>query len=112
MSEPGTTFSLDLARFEQLSRRIPDSVKFGTSTWNYPGWQGLVYHKDYGSKGAAARMLEEYAAFPLFRTVGIDSSYYAPPTEEVLRGYAERLPSGTTETRHTPRASSRQRPSS
>ena len=37
-------------------------------------------------KGAPARMLEEYAAFPLFRTVGIDSSFYAPPTEEVLRG--------------------------
>ena len=94
MSDPGTATSLDLDRFDQLSRRIPAGVKFGTSTWNYPGWQGLVYHKDYGSKGAAARMLEEYAAFPLFRTVGIDSSYYAPPTEDVLRGYAERLPSG------------------
>src|SRR5918995_1116107 len=94
MSDLGATTSIDLDRFHQLSRRIPTEVKFGTSTWNYPGWQGLVYHKDYGSKGAAARMLEEYAAFPLFRTVGIDSSYYAPPTEEVLRGYAEYLPSG------------------
>ena len=37
-------------------------------------------------------MLEEYAAFPLFRTVGIDSSFYAPPEEEVLRSYAEHLP--------------------
>jgi uncharacterized protein YecE (DUF72 family) len=39
-------------------------------------------------------MLEEYAAFPLFRTVGIDSSYYGPPTEAVLRSYAEHLPAG------------------
>jgi uncharacterized protein YecE (DUF72 family) len=39
-------------------------------------------------------MLEEYAAFPLFRTVGIDSSFYAPPTDEVLASYAERLPPG------------------
>jgi uncharacterized protein YecE (DUF72 family) len=39
-------------------------------------------------------MLEEYAAFPLFRTVGIDSSFYAPPTEEVLTSWAERLPPG------------------
>jgi uncharacterized protein YecE (DUF72 family) len=54
----------------------------------------MVYHRDYSGKGASARMLEEYAAFPLFRTVGIDSSFYAPPTEEVLRGYAERLPPG------------------
>jgi uncharacterized protein YecE (DUF72 family) len=84
--------SLDLGRFERLGRRIPSSVRFGTSTWNYPGWRGLVYHRDYGTKGAAARMLEEYAAFPLFATVGIDSSFYAPPTEEVLRSYAEHLP--------------------
>ncbi|MGH9891894.1 MAG: DUF72 domain-containing protein, partial [bacterium] len=84
----------DLARFEQLRARIPDSVRFGASTWNYPGWRGLVYHRDYGPKGAAARMLEEYAAFPLFRTVGIDSSYYGPPTESVLQSYAEHLPPG------------------
>jgi uncharacterized protein YecE (DUF72 family) len=39
-------------------------------------------------------MLEEYARFPLFRTVGIDSSFYAPPTEEVLGSYAKHLPAG------------------
>jgi uncharacterized protein YecE (DUF72 family) len=39
-------------------------------------------------------MLEEYAAFPLFRTVGIDSSFYAPPTEETLAAYARSLPPG------------------
>jgi uncharacterized protein YecE (DUF72 family) len=82
------------ADFLKLSARIPPAVRFGTSTWNYPGWRGLVYHQDYGPKGAAAKMLEEYAAFPLFRTVGIDSSYYGPPTEGVLQSYAEHLPSG------------------
>jgi uncharacterized protein YecE (DUF72 family) len=80
--------------FERLRARIPPLVRFGTSTWNYPGWRGLVYHRDYGPKGAAARMLKEYAAFPLFGTVGIDSSYYGPPTEAVLRSYAENLPAG------------------
>lgn len=84
----------DQATFERLRSRIPASVRFGTSTWNYPGWRGLVYHQDYGPKGAAARMLKEYAAFPLFGTVGIDSSYYGPPTESVLRSYAENLPPG------------------
>lgn len=88
------TGSADLARFEQLRGRIPSLVRFGTSTWNYPGWRGLVYHQDYGPKGAAARMLREYSAFPLFGTVGVDSSYYGPPTEAVLRSYAEYLPPG------------------
>ena len=80
--------------FQRLREQIPDSVRFGTSTWNYPGWRGLVYHQDYGPKGAAARMLQEYAAFPLFGTVGIDSSFYGPPTEAVLRSYAKHLPAG------------------
>jgi uncharacterized protein YecE (DUF72 family) len=84
----------NLADFERLRQRIPPLVRFGTSTWNYPGWQGLVYHQDYGPKGAAAKMLKEYAAFPLFGTVGVDSSYYGPPTEAVLRSYAEHLPPG------------------
>ena len=69
-------------------------MRFGASSWNYPGWRGLVYHRDYEGRGASARMLEEYAAFPLFRTVGIDSSFYAPPTDAVLGSYAERLPAG------------------
>jgi uncharacterized protein YecE (DUF72 family) len=93
VTEPTGT-ALDTGRFEQLRDRIPRDVLFGTSTWNYPGWRGLVYQRDYGSKGAPAQMLEEYAAFPLFGTVGIDSSFYGPPTEEVLRSYAEHLPRG------------------
>ena len=72
-----------------LARRIPPLVRFGGSSWNYPGWSGLVYHRAYEGKGAPARMLEEYSRFPLFRTVGIDSSFYGPPTDEVLRSYAE-----------------------
>ncbi len=69
-------------------------MRFGASSWNYPGWKDLVYHRDYEGRGASARMLEEYARFPLFRTVGIDSSFYAPPTDAVLASYAERLPPG------------------
>ncbi len=77
-----------------LASRIPPLVRFGGSSWNYPGWRGLVYHRNYEGRGAPARMLQEYAAFPLFRTVGIDSSFYGPPSDEVLRAYAEHLPPG------------------
>ncbi len=85
---------IDPSDLKVLAARIPASVRFGASSWNYPGWRGLVYHRDYEGTGASARMLEEYAAFPLFRTVGIDSSFYAPPDERVLRSYADRLPAG------------------
>ena len=77
-----------------LAAQVPETIRFGASSWNYPGWRGLVYYRDYPERGAASRMLEEYARFPLFRTVGIDSSFYAPPTPRVLQSYAANLPPG------------------
>ena len=76
----------------RLRDAIPPGVRFGTSSWNYPGWKGLVYSRDYPEKGAAAAMLAEYSRFPLFGTVGIDSSFYGPLTEKTLKSYAEALP--------------------
>ena len=84
----------DPAELTRLRAAIPAGVRFGTSTWNYPGWRGLVYSRDYPEKGASAEMLAEYARFPLFSTVGIDSSFYGPLTEKTLRSYAEALPPG------------------
>jgi len=83
-----------IEEFRALAARLPPEIRFGASSWNYPGWRGLVYHREYEGRGVSARMLEEYAAFPLFRTVGIDSSFYAPPTEAVLEAYASHLPPG------------------
>jgi uncharacterized protein YecE (DUF72 family) len=76
-----------------LGRRVPPFIRFGTSTWTYDGWSGEVYHRSY--RGAQpARRLEEYARYPLFRTVGIDSAFYEPLEEPVLAEYAQALPPG------------------
>jgi len=81
------------AELTELARRLPANVRFGTSTWTYDGWAGDVYHRRY--RGAQpAKRLEEYVRYPLFRTVGIDSAFYEPPSEEVLRAYAQALPPG------------------
>jgi uncharacterized protein YecE (DUF72 family) len=82
------------AELEALAARIPEEIHFGTSTWTYPGWKGLVYSRDYPATGATAEMLAEYARFPLFSTVGIDSSFYRPPDEKLLARWAEALPEG------------------
>lgn len=76
-----------------LARRIPSNIRFGTSTWTYDGWTGDVYHRAYRGPQPAKR-LEEYARYPLFRTVGIDSAFYEPPSEAVLTAYASALPPG------------------
>jgi uncharacterized protein YecE (DUF72 family) len=77
----------------ELAGHIPASIRFGTSTWTYDGWFGDVYHRRYRGPQPASR-LEEYARYPLFRTVGIDSAFYDPPSEEELASYARALPSG------------------
>lgn len=81
----------ELAR---LREAIPPGVHFGTSSWNYPGWQGLVYHREYPKTGASGKMLVEYGKWPLFSTVGIDSSFYNPLSAKTLAEYAGALPEG------------------
>jgi uncharacterized protein YecE (DUF72 family) len=77
----------------KLAGELPRTVRFGTSTWTYDGWFGDVYHRRYKGPQPAKR-LEEYARYPLFRTVGIDSAFYDPPSEEELAAYGRALPAG------------------
>lgn len=78
---------------------LPALLKCGTSTWAYEGWQGLVYHRAYSKGRFKKDCLAEYARFEhrgerLFQTVGLDQTFYRPPTTAQLAHYAEQLPSG------------------
>ncbi len=77
---------------QHLADQLPPLIRFGTSSWTYPGWTGLIYDREYPASGATARMLKEYARWPLFRTVGIDSFFYRPASPRTLKQYAEALP--------------------
>jgi uncharacterized protein YecE (DUF72 family) len=81
-------------RIAELAHGVPAGIHFGTSSWTYPGWTGLVYDQPYPATGATARMLGEYARWPLFTTVGIDSFFYRPGSASTLKSYAEVLPPG------------------
>jgi uncharacterized protein YecE (DUF72 family) len=74
-------------------------IHFGTSTWAYEGWQGIVYHKPYPKKRFKQDCLAEYAEYEyeeerIFRTVGFDFTFYGPPSADLLRHYAAQLPQG------------------
>ena len=86
--------TLAIADAARLAEALPAGVHFGTSSWTYPGWKDLIYSREYPATGAVDQMLEEYARFPLFSTVGIDSSFYAPMTPKTLASYAAVLPDG------------------
>jgi uncharacterized protein YecE (DUF72 family) len=78
-----------------MNRR--DGVRFGTSSWAYEGWQGLVYHRTYPKSRFSQDTLAEYAAYstngaPLFQTVGIDHSFYRPAGAKQLTHYAAQVP--------------------
>lgn len=74
----------------------PARVRFGTSSWTYPGWHGQVYRdvEAYGAKGRFDKLsLGEYVRDPRFRTVGADNMYYAAPADRLsmLQRYRQQL---------------------
>ncbi|MCU0976743.1 MAG: DUF72 domain-containing protein [Steroidobacteraceae bacterium] len=76
------------ADLTDLAARLPPNLRFGTSSWSFPGWRGLVYGADYPEATLARAGLDAYARHPLFRSVGVDRGYYAPVDEAVLARYA------------------------
>jgi uncharacterized protein YecE (DUF72 family) len=72
--------------------RLPPGLRFGTSSWAYPGWAGVVYAQRAGEQQLARAGLGAYARHELLRAVGIDRTYYAPLSAEELRRYAEVVP--------------------
>jgi uncharacterized protein YecE (DUF72 family) len=82
------------SRDAELSARVPSHVRFGTSSWTFPGWAGIVYEGKPTGRWLKQSGLGAYARHPLFRTVGIDRSYYRPLNPSTLRDYAHQLPPG------------------
>lgn len=71
----------------------PELIKFGTSSWTYPDWKGSIYKNTYSSeKDFRQNSLREYCSWPIFRTVGIDSSFYGPLSESLIANYSSQVP--------------------
>jgi uncharacterized protein YecE (DUF72 family) len=77
-----------------LAQAIPSGVYFGTSSWSFPGWAGLVYSRWRSTTELAREGLREYARHPLLTTVGIDRSFYVPLPVADLISYRDQLPAG------------------
>jgi len=68
---------------------LPSLIRFGTSTWAYPGWQGIVYSKKHTT---SEDYLREYVNHPHFRTAGADFTFYRPPDPGMLGSLKSFLP--------------------
>lgn len=89
-SDPKLDFSAD----EALASQLPTGLHFGTSSWTFPGWSGIVYPPKTTLSELRKRGLKLYSRCPLLTSVGIDSSYHRPLDESMLRSYRDQLPSG------------------
>jgi uncharacterized protein YecE (DUF72 family) len=80
-------------RLAAIARRLPRTLRLGTSSWSFPGWQGIVYDRAVPQRTLARHGLAAYASHPLLRTVGIDRTWYRPMEAEDFRAYADAVPS-------------------
>ncbi|WP_186156125.1 DUF72 domain-containing protein [Burkholderia gladioli] len=71
---------------------LPPGVHLGTSTWSFPGWNGIVYGEDYSAQKLSRDGLEAYGAHPLLKSVSIDRSFYAPLSMAEYLRYAQQVP--------------------
>ena len=83
---------LDTRADAALAAKRPANLRIGTSSWAFPGWGGLVYRGSPSNADLVDTGLEEYSRHPLFNTVGIDRSHYAPLSVDELAKYAKQLP--------------------
>lgn len=79
-------------RVHELAAHLPAQLRLGTSSWSFPGWQGLVWDRPANKRLLAREGLGAYARHPLFRTVGLDRTYYGPMSASELRELAASLP--------------------
>lgn len=73
------------AALHELAARLPPQLRMGTSSWTFPGWTGLVWDRPVTPRVLAKQGLAVYAKHPLFRTVGLDRTYYGPMRAAELR---------------------------
>jgi uncharacterized protein YecE (DUF72 family) len=72
-------------------------LRLGTSSWSFPGWQGLVWDAPpapYAEGRLSREGLPAYSAHPLLSAVGIDRGFYAPLGVDEYARYASQVPEG------------------
>ena len=77
-----------------LGARQPAGLYLGTSSWSFPGWEGLVYAAGASESTLSRKGLTAYSRHPVLRTAGIDRGFYTPLTRAEYAAYAQQVPAG------------------
>lgn len=74
--------------WESLAQQLPEQLRFGVSTWSYPGWEGLIWADEYDPRVLSRYGLGAYHQHPLLRTVCVDRTFWRPLTASQYAAYA------------------------
>ncbi|MEM7252216.1 MAG: DUF72 domain-containing protein [Pseudomonadota bacterium] len=74
------------ARGESIGQSSP-RLFIGTSSWSFPGWNGIVFDGAYTQAQLARDGLRAYAAHPALNTVSIDRTFYRSVPAEAFDEY-------------------------
>lgn len=77
---------------DRLAAGLPAGLRLGTSSWTFPGWEGVLYQGRYTATQLAHEGLRAYSRCPLLRTVGVDRSHYTNLDAESWAALAEQVP--------------------
>ncbi|MES2976387.1 MAG: DUF72 domain-containing protein [Pseudomonadota bacterium] len=75
-----------------LASALPSHLWLGTSSWTYPGWDGLVWDGMYSDAVLSRQGLGPYSAHPLLRTVCLDRAFYRPLSASQYAAFAAQVP--------------------
>ncbi len=76
----------------RTAQKLPRNIYLGTSSWNFPGWRGIVWSRASGLTELAQQGLSAYAKHPIFRTTGIDRAFYRPLPASAYTSFAAQVP--------------------
>ena len=75
-----------------LAEALGSELRLGTSSWHFPGWQGLVWAGRHASPILSRHGLSAYAAHPLLRCVSLDRAFYRTLDVDTYVGLAAQVP--------------------
>jgi len=75
-----------------LAGALPARAWLGTSSWNFPGWKGLVWAGEHAEATLSKQGLAAYAQHPLLTSVSLDRAFYRPLTASQYAAYAAQVP--------------------
>jgi uncharacterized protein YecE (DUF72 family) len=90
--EPALPSAELLALAGQLRQQHGTRLRLGTSSWYFPGWQGLVWRGAHAQPQLSRQGLRAYAQHPLLNTVSLDRALYRPLPAHTYAVLAAQVP--------------------